>query len=236
MATMTLEQFTERTRAAWGDALHAVVLYGSAASGEYVPKRSDHNLLVLVDAIPMERLGSAWASVVEGWAKAGNPPALVMTTDEWRQSTDIFPMEYADVLERHRVLFGELPKDVAPLDREHLRLQVEREAMGKLLRLRAGTLAAGTDDGKRRELLLASFSAMMVVFRAVERVHGGTPPADAEALIRSVASRAGFSPEPFVRVAQARKTGARIDDPRGTLAGYLAGMETLVRHLNAVHA
>lgn len=234
MATMTLEQFTERTRAAWGDALHAVVLYGSAASGEYVPKRSDYNVLVLVDAIPMERLGSAWAEVVEGWGKAGNPPALVMTTDEWRASTDIFPMEYADVLERHRVLHGELPTDVAPVQREHLRLQIEREAMGKVFRLRAGTLAAGRDDRRRRELLLASFSAMMVVFRAVERLHEARPASDPEALIRSVASRAGFAPEPFTRVARARKGGGEIADPGETLAGYLAGMERLVRHLNAV--
>lgn len=232
MAKMTLEQFTERTRAAWGDALHAVVLYGSAARGDHVPDRSDYNLLVLVDAIPMERLGRGWAAVVDDWAKAGNPPALVMTTDEWRASTDIFPIEYADVLERHRVLFGELPRDVAPVDREHLRLQLEREAMGKLFRLRAGTLAAGHDDRRRRELLTASFSAMMVIFRATERLHGAVPSDDAEALARAVAGRAAFDPEPFVRVARARRTGSEVPEPAATLAGYLGGMERLVRHLN----
>src|SRR5258707_8543144 len=28
------------------------------------------------------------------------------TVDEWRHSADVFPMEYADILERHRVLHG----------------------------------------------------------------------------------------------------------------------------------
>ena len=66
-------------------------------------------------------------------------------------------MEYADILERHRVLDGTPPLDGITVPR-HLRLQLEQEAMGKLLRLRQGVLLAGT-DGKRQVELLRRASA-----------------------------------------------------------------------------
>ncbi len=41
MAKMTLEELVAQLRAAFGAELRSVVLYGSAASGEHIPQRSD---------------------------------------------------------------------------------------------------------------------------------------------------------------------------------------------------
>src|SRR5947207_14996974 len=129
MARMTLEELVSQLRAAFGTALRSVVLYGSAAAGEHIPKRSDLNVLVIVDSLDAPRLAAASAAS-RAWADAGNPAPLTMTMSEWRGSSDIFPMEYADILERHRVLFGEAPFDGISVDRKDLRLQLEQEAMG----------------------------------------------------------------------------------------------------------
>src|ERR671916_2282965 len=110
MAKMSLEELVAQLRAAFGSELRSVVLYGSAASGEHIPKQSDYNVLVLVDALDVARL-DAVAAVVRAWTDAGNPPPFTLTTDEWRRSADIFPMEYGDIQERHRVLFGTSPFD-----------------------------------------------------------------------------------------------------------------------------
>lgn len=233
MATMTLDELVAQLTKAYDDTLVAVVLYGSAAAGEHVRDRSDYNVLVIVRDLPMDRL-RAVAAVTTAWADAGNPPPLTLTVAEWRASADIFPMEYADILERHRVLQGELPLDgirVAPAD---LRLQVEHQAMGKLLRLRQGVLAAGADGKRQLALLADSLSTIMVVFRGVVRLHGARPPAGHEALSREVGLRAGFDAEPFVRVArhvrgeQALAPAAAAD----VLQGYLNGVQTLVTYLN----
>jgi predicted nucleotidyltransferase len=95
MATMTLEQLVTQLRAAYGDELRAVVLYGSAAAGEHIPKRSDYNVLVIVESLGLDRLRAA-AAVARAWGESGNPPPLTLTVNEWRGSADIFPMEYAD--------------------------------------------------------------------------------------------------------------------------------------------
>src|SRR5438128_2069032 len=124
MATMTLDELVTQLRAAYGADLRCVVLYGSAAAGEHVPKQSDYNVLVLVDHIDSAVLASA-SAVARAWNEPGNPPPMTMTVDEWRHSADVFPMEYADILDRHRVLFGEPPFDGIVISRGHLRLQLE---------------------------------------------------------------------------------------------------------------
>src|SRR5689334_907953 len=108
MARMTLDELVSQLRSAYGTALQAVVLYGSAAAGEHIPKKSDYNVLVIVDALDANRLAAA-SAVSRAWAEAGNPAPLTLTTSEWRSSSDIFPMEYADILERHKVLYGNPP-------------------------------------------------------------------------------------------------------------------------------
>lgn len=233
MATMTLDELVAQLRAAYGDDLRAVALYGSAAAGEHIPKRSDYNVLVIVDALPLERLRAA-AAATQAWVGAGNPPPMTMTAREWLGSADIFPMEYADILERHRVLHGALPTDGVAVRAEDLRLQVEQQAMGKLLKLRAGTLAAGADGARQLDLLEQSLSTFMVVFRGVLRLHGERPPTDNEALARAVAGRAGFDAAPFVRVVQHVRGSQRLDkrDAGPVLAGYLDAVERLVAYLD----
>jgi hypothetical protein len=233
MASMTLDDLVAQLRKAYGAALEAVVLYGSAAAGEHIAKRSDYNVLVIVDALPMQQLRAA-SAVARAWSEAGNPPPLTLTSAEWRASADIFPMEYADILERHRVLHGTLPLDGVHPTREHLRLQLEQQAMGKVLQLRQGILAAGADAKAQLQLLSASLSTMMVIFRAASRLHGERPSTDYEALSRSVAATAGFDPEPFARVVRHVRGTSKLDgaDVGTVLAGYLTGMEQLVAHLD----
>ena len=86
MATMTLDQLVSQLKAAYGAELRAVVLYGSAAAGEHIPKRSDYNVLVLTESLKPERLRAA-AAVARAWAEAGNPAPMTMTPAEWRRST-----------------------------------------------------------------------------------------------------------------------------------------------------
>jgi hypothetical protein len=233
MATMTLEELTRQLTQAYGDALVAVVLYGSGASGETIAKHSNLNVLVIVRDLSMDRLRAA-SAVAHAWNAAGNPAPLTLTEREWRSSCDIFPMEYADILERHRVLHGALPTDGVRVDRAHLRLQVEYEAMGKLLALRQGTLAAAGDERRQLEVLQASLSPILVVFRALLRLHGDRPPTGHEALVNEAARLGAFEPEPFLRVVRhvrgdERLKGAAVGE---TLSRYLAAMEELVRHLD----
>jgi hypothetical protein len=143
-------------------------------------------------------------------------------------------MEYADILERHRVLFGDPPFGGISVDRNDLRLQLEQEALGKLIKLRQGVLASGNEPARQRELLVASASPIMIIFRAFLRLHGEAPPTDNIALSEAVAQRAGFDPSAFVRVVRQIRGDMSLNtsEVADTLAGYLRGMQRLVSYLD----
>ena len=230
---MKLDELVKQLQLAYGDGLRSVLLFGSAVAGEHT-KKSDYNVLVVVDALPLEKL-RAVAAVSRAWSDDGNPPPMTFTTKEWRSSADIFPMEYADILERHRVLFGEDPTAGISVSPGDLRLEVEQQTMGKLLHLRQATMGAGGDRKLQLELLERSLSTLMVIFRGVSRLLGEAPSSDYEELTRNLAARAGFSPEAFVKVVRHVRGTEKIprDGAEAILEQYLGAMERLVAYLNS---
>jgi len=230
---MTLDDLVRQLQSAYGETLRSVVLYGSAVAGEHIAKRSDYNVLCVLDAVPLDRLAAVGA-VLRAWSESGNPPPMTFTSSEWRSSSDVFPMEYADILERHRVLHGEDVTRGIQVSRSDLRLQVEQQALGKLLHLRRGAMAAGDDGAEQLALIEASLSALMVVFRGVVRLDGGTPSQDYSALSEDVARRAGFDATPFRRAVEHVRGTHKVpkNEAGALLAGYMAGMEALVAWLD----
>jgi hypothetical protein len=237
---MTLEELVRQLALVYGSGLRCVALYGSAArgEGEHIAKRSDLNVLVIVDAITMAHLRQE-SAVARSWRESGNPPPLTLTLAEWRGSADIFPMEYADILAYHRVLSGALPLDGMRVDRAHLRLQLEHEAMSKLLRLRHAVLAAGGDAKALAELIAESASSMMVLLRSTLRLVGEEPPADSGMLLDRVEERVSLGQETvgvFRRVRRHARGEAPV--PRGEVQAlveeYLAAVAALVEFVNRV--
>ncbi len=225
---MSVDELVRQLQAVHGERLRCVLLYGSAAVGDELAEQSDRNVLVLVDRIDpdeLEKLGQT----ARAWAEAGNAPPLELTVQEWARSADIFPMEYADIIERHKVLVGALPEPHVTVNREALRRQAEFEAMGKVLRLRQGIMHAGNDTALQLELLKASHSTLMVIFRAALRVAGKTPPKDRTQLIQETATIARFDADPFTRVLQFVRGTVELagKDTHDLLLGTLRGMDTL---------
>jgi hypothetical protein len=232
---MTLDQLVARVRETAGTNLVGVVLYGSAAGRDYHDKASDVNVLILVRAAGASDLGTL-APVVRAWVGAGNPPPLLLTVAEWRRRADVFAIEYADLLERHKVLHGELPLDGVHVKLRDIRHQVEAEAMGKLLRLRRGTMSAAGDPNRLRAIVEESFSSILTLIRATMHLHGECAPASTEAMCDRVGAIAKFNPAPFRTVLAARHGSTRLrdDDLDQLIHGYVEALERLIAHIDSV--
>jgi hypothetical protein len=153
---------------------------------------------------------------------------------EWRGSSDIFPMEYADILRHHRVLHGSAPFDGIAVRRADLRLEREQQTMGKLLQLRRGILSSGGDRKRLLELLGASLSTFMVIFRAVVRYLGEDPPTDYDALCKRVTALTGVGSEEFARVVRHVRGEQKITEQevRSVMAGYLETARGLAHYID----
>jgi hypothetical protein len=234
---MTLDDLVREVRATAGDAVAAIVLYGSAAGRDYHAAGSDQNVLILIDeagVAMLERL----APLVRRWVGVGNPPPLLMTRAEWQRRSDVFAMEYSDLLERHRVLHGALPVEgvtVAPAD---LRRQLEAEAMGKLLRFRRGVMSAGGEAPRLRALVEEAFPAMQALLRGLLHLHGESADGGSEAVVQRAAALAGFDAAPVLRVLAHRRGTERLTDADvpAVVAGYLRELEAVLAHVDAWRA
>ena len=234
MAQMTLEELVRQLTLVHGAGLRCVALYGSTVRGEQIARTPNLNVLVLVDTIDMEHLKRE-ASVARAWREAGHPPPLTLTMTEWRTSSDIFPMEYADILAHYRVLHGALPAERPTVRREDLRLQLEHETLSKLFRLRHAVLSSGGEQRALLEMIESSASSIMALLRATLRLAGEEPPAESAAALDRVQVVTGINTATFRRVLGHSRGDAKVKEADATSlsANYLASMAELVAWVDA---
>src|ERR1700721_1936932 len=131
----TLTQLVEKLRQAQPQDLISVVLYGSAAVGAQNEKFSDYNVLCVPGQITPAQL-AATETVFRWWREQGNPSPLLLTRHEVETSTDCFAIEFHDIKEHHRILYGADVVSSLQIDRCFYRAQVDHDLRAKLLRLR----------------------------------------------------------------------------------------------------
>jgi predicted nucleotidyltransferase len=177
MKKINPEQFTERLKTLCGDNLQSVVLYGSAAAGDYVAKGSDYNLLILMNDLHPSVLRQL-AKPVGAWERAGNPPPLLFTRKRLTEAADVFPVELLDMCDSRKVLFGDdVIAGIKP-DTANLRLQVERELRSALIQLRRNYLSASASPRRLAALLTGSLSGVLTLFRAALRLYETPVPSE----------------------------------------------------------
>ncbi len=221
-----LDGLVTRLREAAGANLESIILYGSAATGDFRPSHSDLNVFcVLRDAsfTVLQALGSA----AKWWDGQKQPAPLLMTLAEMERAADVFAIEWLDMRESHRVLYGAdvLAKLQIPM-RLH-RFQVEYELREKLVLLRQGFLLAGRSAKKLWDVTLRSAPSFSTLFRHALITLGETPPAAKADTTRLLAKRAEFDPAAVIEVFDLRQREAHPPDSdiKRICSQYLAAIE-----------
>jgi hypothetical protein len=182
---------------------YSAVLYGSAARGDFVPGRSDLNLMLILDDVSPRTLG-ALGGAFRAWRKSGYEPPLVIGRPEWARATDVFPIEITDMRCGYEVPRGADPVSgltVAPAD---LRQALERELRGKLLRLRQSYVAAAGDTATLGTLAGRSVGTVMVLLRGLLVLLGRSVPREPVELGAAAAAAMGMDGEPLLNVIRHR--------------------------------
>jgi predicted nucleotidyltransferase len=150
----------------YGDELISIILYGSAARGEYVYKKSDINFLIVLSETGIQRLRAALA-IVPKWQKRRVATPLMLTESYIQSALDSFPIEFLSMKQHYQVVYGRDVLAEIAIDAEHLRLQCERELRGKLLHLREGYLNTRGKATRIKALIRSSLPAFASLFAAL---------------------------------------------------------------------
>jgi predicted nucleotidyltransferase len=223
-----LDEFVQKLKATAPDNLKSVILYGSAATEEFHTKHSDLNLLCIVDRADTRQI-EALHEPVKWWVKRGHRSPLVFTLEELLRSADVFTIELLDMKAHHRVLLGEdLLAGLAVPMHNHA-IQVERELRTDWLRLRQAILAAPKRESAYLDLMVASFSTFVALFRHALIAMAEPPAANKREAIDRVAQFAHSDPAGFHAILDLRE-GKRKDkdiDVENTLNRYFALVEAV---------
>lgn len=224
-----LDQLTEKLNKAFANRLVSVILYGSAASSEFEGAYSDINVLCVLQQVTPRELADSDA-VFRWWRAQGHPSPLLMSRDEVVRSADSFPVEFFDMQERRRVLFGEDVIEELVVLATHHRAEVEHELRSKLLRLRQKATALLTDREMLLRLMTDSTSTFCVLARHVLKLAGLECPADRRGVLGSAGQAFGFEPLAFYTLLDLREGKRKPRDVEAVplLEQYLREIEAVI--------
>ena len=224
-----LDELVRRLTKTYGERLVSIMLYGSAAAGDYAGPFSDLNIFCVLQLVTLRELQQA-EMVFRWWRSLDNPGPLLMTKEEVHASTDCFPMEFHDIQEQNRVLYGVDVTAGLEIDDSFYRAQVEYQFRAKVLRLRQ----KGAGIIKDRELLLRlltdSVSTFCVLSRHALRLHGLASKWQKREIIEQVREKFGIDREPFVTLLDLReqRIKPRSVDPVPLYEKYLKEIQVVV--------
>jgi len=229
----TLAELVSRLKKGAGGNLKAIVLYGSAVTGEFSSKHSDLNVLCVVERAGTSELENLH-DAAEWWMGQGNPPPLLFTFEELRASADVFAIEMVDMKLRHRMLLGDDFFDHFEIPLRLHALQLERELRSRWLRLREAVLAAPLKKKAHLAIMVASISTFCALFRHALWALGNPMPATRREAVNGVAALTGANPSAFHAILDLRegKIKPRKIDIEETLHSYLELVEVVTNEVD----
>jgi hypothetical protein len=143
----------------FGDRMVALVAYAPARGAVFTTS---------IEAADLDAL----AVLTETWHKSGLETPLLLTSDEFRRSLDVFPLEYQAIMSHHSVISGTPPFADAKVDNDALRQACEAQAKGHLIHLRAAWLDAAGHSHDLQKKLVASAMPLRALLSHVAMLDG----------------------------------------------------------------
>ncbi len=216
--------------------LASVILYGSAAAGDFIAQQSDYNILVALHKIGTADLRNAQACIRE-WVRLGNPVPVYFTVSELQNAADVFPIEFHQMSIARKVLYGPDVLVDLNISDKFLRLQAEYELRSKLIQLRRQYIPASISVDGLKKLMADSLSSFAALFRAVLIMNGMTPPATKPEIVAETVKHLGIDGTPFEKIFDIREnkhTGNLDEVSANNLFGEY--MEQIEKVIDAVDA
>lgn len=193
------DAFIDDLKSTHGGNLVSVILYGSAATGDFVRRQSDYNVLIALRRITTQDLRLSQAPVRE-WSKMGHPLPVYFTSSELQDAADVFPIEFHEMERSRRVLYGADVLENITISDENLRHQTEYELRTKLLQLRRMFIPASMSVEGLVNLMTESLSSFTALFRAVLLIQAVEPPAAKRDVVAATVKKLNINGEPFDKI------------------------------------
>jgi len=212
--------------------LECVILFGSAARGDFREGHSDLNVVCILRSLTVEELGRL-AGVVKWWCVDQKEPApLFFTHEELREAADVFAIEISDMKHGRRVLYGEDLVAGIEVPMNLHRLQIERDLRTILLKLRQHYLRAPGNAHELAPVVGKSFSGVLTLLRHTVMVFGEAPPVHAKEIVARATALTGADSTAFETLLKLRESGEFHGEIVPLYGQYLKALEKVLHALD----
>ncbi|QPD03858.1 MAG: hypothetical protein Nkreftii_001632 [Candidatus Nitrospira kreftii] len=175
----------------FGNELEGIILYGSAVRGEFLPGLSNLNVLLILSSDNLSVL-KQYDSLHTRWSKEHVVVPLFLTAADLKSASTVFPLEYQEILDCHRLLWGQDPFVGLKIDARYLAAEVVQGLRGNLFRLRQRLVEGRSTEEAITILLPLSVTALLPVLRGLQRLVGRPVVAHGEPLLSDIESHLGI--------------------------------------------
>ena len=202
-----LNDFLNRVKEIYREEFISAALYGSAASGEFSATHSNVNLVIILRDTSISSLSKIAPVLNKGKFSLLN---TVFFTEEYvKSSADVFPVEFLDIKENHKTLYG---KDVFTdlnIDIKNLRFQCEQELKSKIINIKKVYLSNINNPGLDK-LLIRFFTSSLHLLRNILRLKSGRTVYKKEDIINSIAVEFNIDISDMKKILGIKSAGKRL--------------------------
>ena len=217
------------------DNVLSILVYGSAAGVSYNPGISNINIAVIVKDLEFSILKQNLA-LIKSVRKHKIATPLFLTKEYVLNALDVFPVEFSEIKQQHRVIYGEdIFKDLdIPL--KDVRLLCEQQVKGKLLHLRQAYLETGPDAVVLKNLLIKTLNDLIPIFRQLIILKGQKPAVHKEETLKLLAGIFSLDEESLLAVYhdKSRKMLMPLNQVEAHFQNFLNQLENLSRHMDSI--
>ena len=213
----------------------SVLVYGSAARGEFLQGYSNINVLIVLEQITQPVL-QQWSGIQKQWAREKIVAPLFLTHKDLQQSADAFPLEFLDIKERHVLLEGRDPFPELHVNTAHLFLQCRQEIHANLLRVRQCYVEGWGRIEAIQTLLPLSLTSLLPCLRGLYRLLDRPSNMKSPEMLDELNTTLGVNPSVFIeawRLKRGLSTPGKHELPK-LLERYLTGLGQVVDRIDSM--
>jgi predicted nucleotidyltransferase len=183
-----------------GSNLSALVVYGSAARGGFVPGESDVDLVVVLHDTSIAQL-RAIAEPLTRARYSARVEAMILKRDNIAPASDVFPLLYDDLRQRRVLLCGNDPFAELTISDAHRRLRIEQELREARIRMRRAVVDALGEGGAIAGAVARKVKQLRSPLHALLRLKAIDADDRLEAVLAATGQAYGIDTAPLLRVA-----------------------------------
>lgn len=181
----TVQYLCETLNQKIGAPVQSLTIVGSAVTEDFVAGKSDINSVLVVDSVDM-RILSVLSEMGPGMGCKRLRAPLLMTPAYIQRSCDVFAVEWLDFQRFHQTVQGADPFAGLTFDKEHVRLQCEKQFKSIQVQVRQGYISSAGKKDILAGLLTGAAKELLPYLRAMLWLEGAERSGSSQATFEQI--------------------------------------------------